>query len=175
MLYFPWESFFSNNNDKRGLSTFPILIGKDFLNLQKIDGHKARVGIISICLFFSFSMFNSEPYGLCIGMVADRQKSHRAHSFWLTNHVTLCRVTIGERRWPPSYPHQSHFNISFSTTKLPIITLPSVLHSAESLAVIIALHQEGKSHAQINKSINFAKFTIITIIYQFNCQSCQTL
>lgn len=51
----------------------------------------------------------------------------------------------------------------------------SVPKTSETLAAIIALHQAGKSHAQIGDHLNLAKSTVTTIINRHNRQPTQPL
>ena len=57
-----------------------------------------------------------------------------------------------------------------------IVTMPSIPktsrheHSSETLAVIISVHEQGKSHAQIGDYLKFAKSTITSIIHRHNRQ-----
>ena len=43
-------------------------------------------------------------------------------------------------------------------------------HSAETLAIIISMHEEGKSHAQISDHLKLAKSTVTSIIHRHNRQ-----
>ena len=43
-------------------------------------------------------------------------------------------------------------------------------HSSETLAVIISMHEQGKSHAQIGDHLKLAKSTVTSIIHRHNRQ-----
>ena len=90
--------------------------------------------------------------------------------------------TVGSRKLLSGPVNRAAQNIfinlplHFSSTTSPIVIMPSIPktsrheHLAETLAVIISLHEVGKLHAQIDDHLKLSKFTVTSIIHCCNSQ-----